>query len=378
MPRLYLDNNSTTPMLPEVAEAMARAPAGNPASAHRFGAAARLALDTARDIIADCLVCHPDEVVFTSDATEANNLAVFGLAEFNSSDESNPIESPKILVSDIEHPSVLEPCRHLAQGRFKLIELPVDSQGHAQPIPQPAVGSLVALQLANHETGVVQDIATLRRRYELSAFHTDATQAVGKIPIRFHDLGVSTLACSAHKFHGPQGIGVLIVNRCVQLKPRTFGGHQQLGRRPGTEPVALAVGMATALKLACKEMNERRDRCIQLRRLFLDHLTSRKIHFVINGDPEHGLSHTLNLAFPSCASELLFIRLDLAGIDCSTGSACSSGSLLPSPVLQAMKVSDEVLTSSMRFSLSHLLSDEDVIEAAERIAREVMALRSRP
>lgn len=359
-------------MLPEVAEAMARAPVGNPASAHRIGAAARLALDTARCTIAECLVCHSDEVVFTSGATEANNLALFGLAAGLQS-----IESPVVIVSNIEHPSVLEPCRQLVLKGFQLFELPVDSQGHAQPIHQSAVGSLVTLQLANHETGVVQDIATLRRRYELSAFHTDATQAAGKIPIRFHDLGVSTLACSAHKFHGPQGIGVLIVNRCVLLTPRTFGGHQQLGRRPGTEPVALAVGMATALKLACKDMNKRRDRCIQLRRLFLDQLTLRKIHFIINGDPEHGLPHTLNLSFPGCASELLFIRLDLAGIDCSTGSACSSGSMLPSPVLQAMKVTDDLLASSMRFSLSHLLSDEEVIDAAGRIAHEVEAIRSR-
>jgi cysteine desulfurase len=372
MRRLYLDNNSTTPMLPEVAEAMARAPAGNPASAHRIGAAARLALDTARKTIAECLVCHPDEVVFTSGATEANNLAIFGLvASFLST------EPPIILTSHIEHPSVLEPCRRLAQQDLKWIELPVDPQGHAQPVPQPAKGILVTLQLANHETGVVQDVALLRRHYELSAFHTDATQAVGKIPISFHDLGVSTLACSAHKFHGPQGIGALIVNRCAHLTPRTFGGHQQLGRRPGTEPVALAVGMATALKLACREMNERRDRCLHLRRLFLDNLSSRKVHFIINGDPDDGLPHTLNLAFPGCTSELLFIRLDLAGIDCSTGSACSSGSLLPSPVLQAMKVSDEVLASSMRFSLSHLLSDDDVIEAAKRVAHEAEALRSR-
>jgi len=364
-------------MLPEVVEAMARAPMGNPASAHRIGAAARLALDTARSTIAECLSCHSDEVVFTSGATEANNLALFGLAEVIRGNEADSTESPIIFASHIEHPSVLEPCRQLAQQEFTLIELPVDSQGHAQPFPQPAVGSLVALQFANHESGVVQEIATLRRRCDLSAFHTDATQAVGKIPIRFHDLGVSTLACSAHKFHGPPGIGALIVNRCIHLKPRTFGGHQQLGRRPGTEPVALAVGMATALKLACLEMNERRDRCRHLRRRFLDHLTSRKIHFIINGDSEQGLPHTLNLALPGCASELLFIRLDLAGIDCSTGSACSSGSLLPSPVLQAMKVTDEVLTSSMRFSLSHLLSDEEVIDAAERVAREVETLLSR-
>jgi cysteine desulfurase len=235
---------------------------------------------------------------------------------------------------------------------------------------------MVTLQLANHETGVVQDIAALRRQAPDLHFHTDATQAVGKMPVHFHQLGVSTLACSAHKFHGPAGIGVLLVNRCVKLSPRTFGGHQQNGLRPGTEPVALAVGMAKALQSAVEQMEQRQNRCRMLRHVFLEHLQRRLGPVIINGDPEHGLPHTLNIAFPGCASELLFIRLDLAGIDCSTGSACSSGSLLPSPVLRAMNVPANVLSSSMRFSLSHLLSEEDIIDAAQRIAGEVEMLRS--
>ncbi len=377
MYRLYLDNNSTTPMLPEVAEAMARVGVGNPASAHRTGAAARLALETARAGIAQCLGAHADEVNFTSGATESNNLALFGLVKAVDRSRS------AIVVSQIEHPSIIEPCRELERLGTKLVDLPVDARGLVESLlpilKQVADGNesqkcVVTLQLANHETGVIQDIEGLRKQVPDLPFHTDATQAVGKVPVHFHQLGVSTLASSAHKFHGPAGIGVLLVNRCVKLAPRTFGGHQQNGLRPGTEPVALAVGMAKALQLAVEQMEQRQNRCRMLRQLFLEQLQSRLGPVIINGDPEHGLSYTLNIAFPGCPSELLFIRLDLAGIDCSTGSACSSGSLLPSPVLQAMKVPTEVLSSSMRFSLSHLLSEKEIIDATQRIAGEVEAL----
>lgn len=367
--RIYLDNNSTTQLDPAVAEAMiayTRLHAGNPASAHRTGALARTALESARAVVARCLGAHPDEVIFTSGATEANNLAILGLGGRPGVD---------VYYSMIEHPSVVEPCKILGQRGAMLHELEVDHQGYirAESLPEVATG-LVAIQLANHETGTVQNIKSLRQRCPQAFFHADATQAVGKIPIHFHDLAISTLSCSAHKFFGPPGIGVLLVNRCVRLQPRTFGGHQQAGMRPGTEPVMLAVGFARALQLALQAMNHRRDRCLQLRQVFLERLRTLVPDFIIHGDSETGMVHTLNLAFPGVPSDMLFIRLDLAGIDCSTGSACSSGSLLPSPVLQAMAVPPAVLKSSLRFSLSHLLSEEVVAEAAERVAQNVMAL----
>ena len=376
--RLYLDNNSTTPLLPEVAEAMARAPMGNPASAHRTGAAARLALETARSTIADCLQAHPDEVLFTSGATEANNLALFSMAEIVREayfDREGPLLAgrPTLLLSPIEHPSILEPARLLATRDITLIEPQINQLGYVLPNTIPQNTSCITLQLANHETGVVQNIADLRHRFHSTPFHTDATQAVGKIPVRFHDLGVNTIALSAHKFHGPLGIGVLLFNRCYRVIPRTFGGHQQMGRRPGTEPVALAVGMATALKLACDEMNRRHKRCHRLRFLFIDTLRRIVPDFIINGDPDTGLPHTLNLSFPGCSSETLFIRLDLAGVDCSTGSACSTGSMLPSPTLQAMGLPNDRVKSAMRFSLSHLLTDEEIMEAATRVGHAVRA-----
>jgi cysteine desulfurase len=209
-----------------------------------------------------------------------------------------------------------------------------------------------------------------------SAFHCDATQAVGKSPVHFHDLGVSTLALSAHKFHGPQGVGALLVRRGVKLRPLARGGHQQRGLRPGTEPVALAVGLAAALEEARREADFRRDRVCQLRELFLGHLQEHAAPVVLNGPAKGGLPHTLNLSFPGVKADALLMALDLAGVACSTGSACSSGSLLPSSVLQAMKVPEVVLRSAMRFSLSALLTEEQIREAARRVAATVRRLRA--
>jgi cysteine desulfurase len=225
--------------------------------------------------------------------------------------------------------------------------------------------------LANHETGAIQPVAG-----ELhAAFHCDAAQAVGKIPVRFHALRVATLTLSAHKFYGPKGIGALLIRRGTHLAPLFLGGHQQGGRRPGTEPVALAVGLAAALEIAEQERESRLAHVARLRNRMLSFLRQHASPVVLNGPEMGGLPHALNLSFPGCRADALLMNLDLAGVACSTGSACSSGSLLPSPVLQAMGVPDEVLHSAMRFSLSHLLSDTQVDEAAQRIAAVVRRVR---
>jgi len=372
MSRIYLDYNSTTPTLPEVVEAMRpyfTTIFGNPASAHRAGAAARQGLEEARETVARDLCAHPDEVYFTSGATEANNLALFGLE----------IGSGHVLTSPVEHPSVVEPVRELANGRVRIELLPVDECGTVVPeavrrAVNDGVG-LITIQAANHETGTLQDIAALAAAAPGVPFHTDATQAVGKVPVDFHRLGVTSLACSGHKLYGPKGVGVLLVRRRTRLRPRSFGGHQQQGVRPGTEPVALAVGLATALRLAVSEMEARRAHVTTLRNRFLDALQATAAPLILNG-AQNGLPHTLNVSFSGCPAELLLIRLDLAGVDCSTGSACSSGSLLPSPVLQAMGCSPERLGSAMRFSLSHLMEADQIDDAACRVAAEVAALRS--
>ena len=374
MDLIYLDNNATTPLLPAVWEAMrpfAVEAYGNPASAHRAGRRARQGLEDARERTAALLGARPDEVVFTSGATEANNLALFGLA-------GDP--PAHLLASPVEHPSVSEPLRQLAAAGFALDELPVDAQGAVDADALPRLlrsdTRLMAVMLANHETGAVQPVRALAERLDGRAwFHCDATQAVGKMPVHFADLGVTTLALSAHKFHGPKGVGVLLLHRGVKLRPRAWGGHQQQGRRPGTEAVGLAVGLAAALDLACREMEQRTQTVLSLRDHFLRGLRQWAAPVVLNGPADGGVPHTVNVSFPGVKADALLMSLDLAGVACSTGSACSSGSLLPSPVLRAMGAPDDVLLSAMRFSLSPLLTPAEIEEAVRRVAAAVRRLR---
>jgi cysteine desulfurase len=376
---IYLDNNASTPLLPAVWEAMRPfcfERSGNPASSHVAGRQARQALEDARERIAALLGAFPDEVVFTSGATEANNLAVFGLAG------SGP---GQLLASQLEHPCVKEPLARLGESEFQLEWLAVLPSGvvcletlKTRLTPDTR---LVCVMLANHETGAIQpvrDVADIVGDH--AALHCDAAAAVGKIPIAFHELGVTSLALSAHKFHGPKGVGVLLLRRKARLRAQLWGGHQQQGRRPGTEPVPLAVGVATALELASNEMAARRDQVLRLRQVFLERLRVDAAPVVINGPETGGVPHTLNLSFPGCRADVLLMSLDLAGVACATGSACSSGSLLPSPVLQAMGIKGmgikgDILHSAIRFSFSHLLTEPEVIEAARRIARAVAKVR---
>jgi cysteine desulfurase len=368
---IYLDNNATTPLLPPVLEAMRpylTEVFGNPASAHQSGRRARQALEDARERVSTILGAHPDEVLFTSGATEANNLAIFGLT-------SDP--PSHVVASPIEHPSVVEPLQRLRERGFTIDFLPVDLDGivKADALPKLLRGDtqMVTVMLANNETGAIQPIVQLAAAHPM--FHCDATQAVGRIPVHFHELGASTLSLSAHKFHGPRGVGSLLVRRGTKLRPLLHGGHQQRGLRPGTESVASAVGLATALELAQREHADRSARVRMLRKRFLEALRRGAAPVILNGPEEDGIPHTLNLSFPGCRADALLMCLDLDGVACSTGSACSSGSLLPSPVLRAMGVSDERLLSAMRFSLSALLREEEIDEAVRRITKAVRRLR---
>jgi cysteine desulfurase len=375
MAPIYLDHNATTPLLPQAWEAMRPAleTVGNPSSPHHAGRRARQLLEDARERVAVRLGADPDEVIFTSGATEANNLALFGLAN-----------SPgRLLAAPIEHPCVVEPLKQLAGRGFAVDWLPVTPRGQVEA---SAVSErlcvntrLVCLMLANHETGAIQPVRDVAERLPPGvALHCDAAQAVGKIPLNFRDLGATTLSASAHKFRGPKGVGVLLLKRGTPLRPQLFGGHQQRGHRPGTEPVALALGLAAALEHAVAEMDANRAHLTRLRQRLLDRLREAAAPVVLNGpapgNPD-GLPTTLNLSFPGCRADVLLARLDLAGVACSTGSACSSGSLLPSPVLQAMGVSDDVLRSAIRFSVGPPLTESDIDDAAERIASCVRAMR---
>jgi cysteine desulfurase len=369
---IYLDANATAPPRHEAFEAMRpwlTERAGNPASAHAAGRQARRALEDAREQIAALLGAFPDEVVFTSGATEANNLAIFGLC-------GDP--PAHLLASSVEHPCVIEPLKHLAEHGFEVDWLPVTGEGIVDPQALAArirpETRLIAVMLANHETGAVQPVQALTTEYSV-LFHCDAAQAVAKMPVNFHDLGVTTLSVSGHKFGASAGIGVLLVNRCTRLQPMLFGGHQQRGRRPGTEPVALAVGFAAALDASLRDLDATNSRMLGFRRRFLEALQRDAAPVVVNGPAEGGLPHVLNLSFPGCRADALLMALDLAGVMCSTGSACSSGSLLPSPVLSAMKIGDERLHSAMRFSFAWNAREEQIGEAARRILRVVKRLR---
>jgi cysteine desulfurase len=365
---LYLDHAATTPTLPEAWEAMRPYTAehfGNPASAHAAGRRARQALEAARERVAACLGALPDEVIFTSGATEANNLALFGLAG-----------SPPghILASPIEHPCVTEPLKQLAARGFEVEYLPVEPTGSVSVDAfrerlRPDT-RLAAVMLVNHETGATQPVSALGSHYP--TLHTDAAQVVGKLPVSFRDLNVASLSLSAHKFGGPKGVGALLVRKGTKLTPQLFGGHQQQGRRPGTEPVALAVGLATALEIATARpadtVRHNHDR-------FLDRLRAACPPVMVNS-PADGSPYIANVAFPGCRADLLLMKLDLAGVACSTGSACSSGSLQTSPVLRAMAVPDEVLRSAMRFSFGLSTTAAELDEAADCIAGCVNRLRA--
>jgi cysteine desulfurase len=371
---IYLDHHATTPVLPEVVEAMRPFWSdnfGNPSSAHTVGRKARQALEDARERIALLLEAHPDEVVFTSGATEANNLAIFGLA-------GDP--PGHILASPIEHPCVIEPLKQLAGRGFEVEWLPVLRDGSV------AVGELarrvrfdtrlITLMLVNHETGALQSVRDAAASVPHIPFHTDAAQAAGKLPmLGFQALGVASLSASGHKFGGPKGIGVLLVKRGQKLRPQLFGGHQQQGRRPGTEPVALAIGLAAALEVSTMRREEALKHVGHLHLEMIRRLRGGAAPVVVHSS-SNGSPYVLNISFPGCRADLLLMKLDLAGVACSTGSACSSGSLLPSPVLRAMGLLDELLESAMRFSFSSHLSLAEIEDASDRIIKAVNELRS--
>lgn len=376
---IYLDHNATTPILPEVAEAVCAASlryGANPASQHEPGRQARRALEEARDAIGRILgACRsgrePDAVVFTSGGTEANNLAVAGLTP----------EPGGIVISGLEHPSVAEAVRaQVAQG-FRVDRAAPTADGVVTPDAVAAAlqpdTRLVCLMLASNETGVVQPVTEVAQLCEERgiALHCDAVQAVGKVPVDFAALGAATMTCAAHKFHGPVGIGVLIVRRGVGLKPALFGGHQQADLRPGTETVALAIGMLTALKCWQREAAARAARMAALRDRLQQELVGGEPSAVVVGKGAERLPNTLNIAFPGIDRQALAMALDLAGVACSTGSACASGSSEPSPALLAMRLEKAVVDSAIRLSLGALTTPAEVDDAAARILLACRHLR---
>ena len=317
-------------------------------------------------------------MIFTSGGTEANNLAVFGLAGA----EGSP---GHVVLSPIEHPAVVEPVARLEAAGFSVDRVPVDHQGLADAIKMAARfradTRFTSLMLVNNETGAIQPVGDLAAPAAERGMpiHTDAVQAVGRIPVDFHGLGVTTLAASAHKFHGPVGIGLLLVRSGVRLGSRLFGGGQQQGRRPGTVAVPLVVGLATALSIWHDQSAARARRWAILRdRLEAGLITAAGPEHVIRNGPirnELRLPQTLNVGFPGLNGDLLLMQLDLRGVAASVGSACASGSTRPSPTLVAMQVPDDRLRSSVRFSFGATTTEAEIDEAVVRITKAVHSIR---
>ena len=365
---IYLDASATTPLREEVWESMrpfALERFGNASSSHGAGRKARQALEDSREEIARILGAFPDEVVFTSGATEANNIAI------HSATQGNVLP---IYLSRLEHASITTPVEKLGQNGRLVVWQKVKHDGIVDlgSWNKDEAFSLACLMLVNHETGMNQPVAELGQKLAGKGWlHCDAVQAVGKQRVDFHRLCVQSLSLSAHKFHGPKGVGALLVRRGSNLAPMFLGGGQEKSVRPGTEPVASIVGMACALRLANQNLEQESQRLKSLKQVFIQTLQSKVPWLILNGTLQGASAHLLNMAFPGLRSDLLLMKLDMLGVACSTGSACSSGSLLPSPVLKAMAVEDAVLGSSMRFSFHALLSDMDVAEAADRVATAV-------
>lgn len=373
--RIYLDNNATTPLDPVAAERMlecwTRAFA-NPGSSHSWGRHARTALEDSRESLAGILDAEPSELIFTSGGTESISMAIHGLT-FG--------RRGLIATTDGEHPAVLEACRQAQYSGLERISIPVDADGliersELDNLPWSRL-KLICLILAHNETGVIQpveEISDLCERHQVPLL-LDAVQAVGKIPVKFRQLRATALAFGAHKFHGPRGAGGLLLRRGVRIPPLLAGGHQESGRRAGTEPVPLIVGMATALQ-RWHEAAEHRTRTVQtLRDRLQNSLSARCGSVIIHGRRAPRLSNTLSMAFPGIPGEALLVSLHLAEIACSLGSTCASGSAEPAKSLLAMGVPPEIAGSSVRFSLSILNTDSEIQAATDRIVRIVRRLR---
>lgn len=350
----------------------------NPESQHQFGQRARRRLEAARENTARMLGARlgshrSDRLIFTSGGTEANNLAIRGLVG----------DAPgHVLVSAIEHPSVLGPAEHLERRGFTVERLPVTELGIVTPdalsLRLRDDTRLVSVMFVNNETGVVQRIAELAELCQSRGvpLHTDAVQAIGKVPVDFHALNVAALTFTAHKFHGPRGIGGLLLRHDITPKPLLFGGFQQFGVRPGTESVTAAVGLETAVTLA-RDVSANSTKLRSLRDRFESLLLAAVPELFINGAEGDRAPHISNIAFVGVDRQVLAVALDLVGVACSTGSACASGSTDPSHVLVAMGVPDAVFGSSLRFSFGSGTTCAEVDLACERITKTVNDLRSR-
>jgi cysteine desulfurase len=378
MRHIYMDHNATTAIHPLVLEAMLphlRTSFGNPSSVHWAGQSARQSIAEAREQVARLVNCEPGEVVFTSCATESNNTAIKGVAAIRGE------RGRHIVTTTVEHPSVMMPCYYLEHFGFTVSCLDVDRQGRLDPVALEDAFTdatiLISVMYANNETGTIFPI---RRIGELAArrgvcFHCDAAQAVGKIPVDFKAENIDLMSFSGHKLYAPKGVGALIVRRGVRLHPLLHGGSQERSRRAGTENVAGIVGLGKACEIAADTLATETARLQKLRDRLEQGILTLIPDVRRNGDPEHRLPNTTNLSFLHIESDALLEALNHSGIAASSVSACSSGTLKTSRVLEAMGVVEGTLVGTLRLSLGRDNNQEDVAYVLEVLPQIVQRLR---
>jgi cysteine desulfurase len=383
MRRIYLDNNATTPLDPAVFEAMKPyllEDFGNASSIHWYGQRAKEAVETAREQVARLINARPNDVVFTSGGTESDNTCLFGVVEAARRQGSDGAKH--IVISAIEHPAVLNSAQALEKRGAKVTYVRVGESGVVDPADvERAIRPetvLISIMHANNELGTVQPIEEIGRvaRQHGIVFHTDAVQTVGKIPVDVEKLNVDLLSLSAHKFHGPKGAGALYVRKGTNLRPLLYGGHHERDRRPGTENVAGAVGAGKAAELARQKLETESPRIASLRDRLEETILARIPLVTWNGDCNRRLPTTSNVRFDHIEGEGFVIAMDLKGVACSTGAACSSGSLEPSHVLSAIGLTKAQARSSIRFSLGRMTTADDIDGALEILPSVVEHLRS--
>jgi cysteine desulfurase len=376
---IYLDHAATTPCRPEVAQAMRpyfTELFGNPSSVHGIGQEARKALDESRDTVARLIGARSEEIVFTGSGTEADNIALIGTFLQQKGQKKH------LVTAATEHHAVLHTAQWLREWGADVTVLPVDSEGRVSPEEirralRPDT-FLVSIMAANNEIGTlapVSEIGAVCREAGV-LFHTDAVQWAGALPLDVGAFNADFLVLTAHKFYGPKGVGVFYTRRGTRFKPVLHGGGQERGRRPGTENVAGAVGLAKALELAITEQPEGGPRITALRERLIESVLARIPNAYLNGARHDRLPNNVNFSFPGAESDLLVLNLDLEGIACSSGSACTAGAIEPSHVVQALGLPHERLISAVRLSLGRSTTKADVDTAVDTLERVVTRIRA--
>ena len=383
MLRVYLDNNATTPLAPEVYEAMRpmlTEQFGNASSIHWFGQQAKSAIETAREQVAKLINARPNDVAFTSGGTESDNTSLFGIVE--AAQPQGQYGGKHVIISTIEHPAVLNAAQALEKRGVPVSYVRVGDDGIVDPADVEAAirpeTVLISIMHANNELGVIQpleEIGRVAREHDVY-FHTDAVQSVGKIPVDVEKMGVDLLSLSAHKFHGPKGTGALYVRKGTNLRALLYGGHHERDRRPGTENVAGIVGAGKAAELAQFHLESGARRLGLLRNRLEESILATVALTHTNGNRTRRLPNTCNIRFDHVEGEGFVIAMDLKGIACSTGAACSSGSLEPSHVLSAIGLNRDQARSSIRFSLGRMSTSEEIDHALEVLPAVVEHLRA--